>query len=379
MPPTRSLPLDLDTMVADIGRLVSVESPSGDLRAVRRSAEAVSALIGERLNAIPETVVLEGVAHLRLRLGTGPRRIVILAHHDTVWPIGTLERLPFASRAGRLTGPGCFDMKTGIVMGIHALAQIQAVDPASLDGVTLLITGDEEVGSPTSRALIEQEAAGCRVALVLEAAGEQGALKTERKGVSNYRLIVTGLASHAGLEPEKGVNAAVELAHQIVRLGEISDPAAGTTVTPTKASAGDSGNTVPAHASVLVDVRARTVEEQLRVDAGIRSLDPLLPGASLEIEGGPNRPPMEHSNAAELFDRARVLFERLGFGALRQASVGGASDGNFTAGIGVPTLDGLGAVGGGAHADGEHVLVDEIPKRTALLAALILDVNGTDR
>lgn len=376
MLPTRSTLEDLDTILADVERLVTIESPSSDLDAVARSAEAVAALLVERLGTGPETVVIDGVAHLRVRFGSGPRRTLLLAHHDTVWPLATIERLPFQIRDGRMSGPGCFDMKTGLVMAVHALAHVAQRDPALLDGVTLLVTGDEEIGSPTSRALIEAEAIGCQAAFVLEPAADGGAFKTGRKGVSNYLIRITGRAAHAGLEPEKGVNAGVELAYQMIKVGEIADASVGTTVTPTLASAGDTRNTVPAHASVFVDARTRTAAEQRRVDDAVRALTPVIGEVALDVEGGPNRPPMDPASAAPLFTRAQRLAAELELPPLRQASVGGGSDGNFTAGVGVPTLDGMGAVGGGAHAESEHVLVAEIPGRVELLAALISELGG---
>jgi glutamate carboxypeptidase len=243
----------------------------------------------------------------------------------------------------------------------------------------VLLTGDEELGSPSSRELIEAEAAGCAAALVLEASADGGALKTERKGVSLYQVLITGRAAHAGLEPERGVNAAVELAHQLLAATALSDVSRGTTVTPTHSAAGTTTNTVPAAAAFAVDVRVRDAAEQHRVDVAMRALRPVLDGARIEVTGGPNRPPLQADASAALFDRATALAARLGLPPLSRAAVGGASDGNFTAGMGVPTLDGLGAVGGGAHADHEHVLIDELPRRTALLAALVADLLGAER
>ena len=211
-------------------------------------------------------------------------------------------------------------------------------------------------------------------ALVLEASADGGALKTARKGVSLYDVRVLGRAAHAGLEPELGVNATLELAHQALVVSALTEPALGTTVTPTVMRAGTTTNTVPAEGSFAVDVRVRTLAEQDRVDAALRSLRSVVPGASLEITGGPNRPPLDPAASAALFDRARALAGRLGLPDLVAVAVGGASDGNFTAGVGAPTLDGLGAVGGGAHADDEHVLVEALPGRTALLAALVADL-----
>jgi glutamate carboxypeptidase len=260
------------------------------------------------------------------------------------------------------------------VMAMHAIASLP--DPA---GVTLLITGDEEIGSPTSRELIEAEAAGCAATLVLEASAPGGALKTERKGVVGYRVTVHGRAAHAGLEPEKGVNAAVELAHQLLAVAALSDPGRGTTVTPTLTAAGTTSNTVPAQGEFSIDVRVRDADEMARVEAAMKALTPVLAGARLELGGKSGRPPMPASASAQLFARAQTLARQLDLPPLTAAAVGGGSDGNFTAGIGVPTLDGLGAVGGGAHADDEHVLIEALPGRTALVGALISDVLAAAR
>jgi len=359
----------LPAMLTDVERLVRCESPSADLAAVARSADLVAEIGAQRMGAEPDRIVLEGRSHLRWRWGSGPTRVLLLGHHDTVWPIGSLETHPNTIQDGVLRGPGCFDMKVGLVMAFHAVAAL-----ADKDGLTLLVTGDEELGSMSSRELIEAEAAGCAAALVLEAAADGGAVKTERKGVSLYRVAVLGRASHAGLEPEAGINAGIELAHQVLAVAALSDDARGTSVTPTVSSAGTASNTVPARAELAVDVRVRNAQEQARVDAAMRGLTPVLPGARLEVTGGPNRPPLERSAASALFDRAAAIARDLGLPTLEQASVGGASDGNFTAGIGVPTLDGLGATGGGAHADDEHVLVADVAGRTALLTALTAEL-----
>ncbi len=361
----------LPQVLADIEELVRSESPSADLAAVAASADVVSRL-GERLaGAAPERIVTDGRTHLRWRLGGGPPRVLLLAHHDTVWPIGSLATHPFSVAGGVLRGPGCFDMKTGLVLALHAVAVLGA--PA---GVSILVTGDEEVGSPSSRALIEAEAAGCAAALVLEASADGGAIKTARKGTSLYRIRAIGRAAHAGLEPERGVNATMELARQVLAVAGIADAGRGTTVTPTVFAAGRTLNTVPDDGAFDVDVRVWDDAEQDRVDAAMRALRPVTPGARLEVTGGRNRPALSRSSSAALFDLACSLAYALGLAPLTQAAVGGASDGNFTAGVGTPTLDGLGAVGGGAHADHEHVLVDQIPGRAALLAALITDLLG---
>jgi glutamate carboxypeptidase len=353
----------LEELVADVRTLVECESPSDDLAAVTRSAEVVARLGTARLGVEPEWIVVDGRTHLRWRLGATPSRVLVVGHHDTVWPRGSLAEHPCTVEDGVLRGPGCFDMKAGLVMAFHAAA--------GLDGVTLLVTGDEVLGSPTSRELVETEAGTAAAALVLEASADGGAVKTERKGTSMYEVRVVGRAAHAGLEPERGVNATVELAHQVLAVAALADAAAGTTVTPTAARAGTTTNTVPAAGSFQVDVRARTLAEQDRVDRAMHALSPVLPGARLEVTGGPNRPPLEATASAALYARVRQVAARLGLPEPARAAVGGASDGNFTAGVGTPTLDGLGAVGGGAHAADEHVLVAELPGRTALLRALV--------
>jgi glutamate carboxypeptidase len=312
-----------------------------------------------------EEIVVDGVPHFRWTWGPAPPRVVLVGHIDTVWPAGTTARWPFTVDGQTATGPGAFDMKAGIVQLLHGLTLVP-----DRDGIAVLLTGDEEVGSPTSRQLIEDTARGAAAALILEPSAG-AALKTARKGVSNYEVVIEGRAAHAGLEPEKGANATVELAHQVLALSALARPDVGTTVTPTVAGSGTATNVVPAAASVAVDVRVATPEEQARVDADVRALAAVVPGASIEIRGGPNRPPLPASASAALFDLAQAQAAVLGLAPLRGVEVGGGSDGNFTAAVGVPTLDGLGAVGDGAHAEGEHVLLAAMPERAALLAALI--------
>ncbi|MFC5822269.1 M20 family metallopeptidase [Nonomuraea insulae] len=356
----------MNEMIEDLEELVLCESFSSDLEAVARSAKLVAAMGARHLGVGPEFLVIDGVTHLRWSFGTP--RVLLLGHHDTVWPMGTLATHPWSLVDGVARGPGVFDMKAGLVQTFHALAGL-----GSLDGVTLLVTGDEEVGSTTSSQLIRDTARGLAAAFVMEASADGGALKTARKGTSHYSVNVHGRAAHAGLEPEKGANAGIELAHQILAVAAIG--AGATTVTPTVLTGGSTVNTVPAAASVGVDVRVAEVAEQERVDAAMRALRPVVSGTRLEILGGPNRPPLEASMSAALFSLARELAAVLELEPLTSASVGGASDGNFTAGVGCPTLDGLGAVGGGAHADHEHVIVAEMPGRTALLRALVETVR----
>jgi glutamate carboxypeptidase len=290
--------------------------------------------------------------------------VLLLGHLDTVWPNGTLARWPRPLRtADRVSAPGVFDMKAGVVQGWYAMRAIGS--PA---GCGMLLTTDEEIGSPVFRPVIERVAAGAGAVLVLEASAD-GALKVGRKGVSLYQVRVTGRAAHAGLEPDKGVNALLELADQVRDIAALGS--GELTVTPTLAHAGTTTNTVPAEALVHVDVRAATVAQQQAVHSRMRELSAYRPGATVEVSGGPNRPPMEPDQGADLVRKAQVAASELGLGSIPTVSVGGGSDGNFTAAIGIPTLDGLGAVGAHAHADGEFAEVAEMARRAALVASLV--------
>jgi glutamate carboxypeptidase len=355
-------------MVDLLAALVHAESPSSVPEAVAACGALVADAGAELLGEKPEEVVIDGRTHLRWRFGPAPTRVVLLGHLDTVWPVGTVDRWPFSVTDGVATGPGAFDMKAGIVQLLHALAQVD--DP---DGVAVLLTADEEVGSPTSRDLIEATAAGARAALVLEPSAG-AALKTARKGVSNYEVVVRGRAAHAGLEPEKGANATVEMAHVVLALAGLARPELGTTVTPTVVRGGTAANVVPAEAVLHVDVRVSSAAEQRRVDIAARRIVAAVPGTTIEVGGGPNRPPLPVEASAELFARAGRIAAELGMAPLEAAEVGGGSDGNFTAALGVPTLDGIGAVGGGAHAEGEHVVVGTMAERARLVAALVTDL-----
>ncbi|MEV0258867.1 M20/M25/M40 family metallo-hydrolase [Streptomyces sp. NPDC050732] len=352
--------VSVDAMIEDLRTLVEVESPSRDLDALTESARTVAEVIERRLGGRAALVASEAGPHVHWS-GGGDPRVLILGHHDTVFPLGTLERRPFKVEDGRATGPGVFDMLGGLVQAVHGLA---ALDDRS--GVEILVTADEEVGSRSSRALIEERARACGAVLVFEGAAEGGALKTGRKGCGTFEVVVAGRASHAGLEPEAGVNALVEAAHQVLDIAALGRPDIGTTVTPTVASAGTSDNVVPAAATVVVDVRVESAEEKDRVETAFAALTPHLEGAELTVRGSVGRPPMPESAAAELFAMAERLLPGVG-----SAAVGGGSDGNFTAAIGVPTLDGLGAVGGGAHADHEYVLVDAMAERAQLVTGLV--------
>lgn len=363
-------------MLDALEALVSSESPSDDPVRLAATTELVAARGEQLLGCAPERLVSTGAPALRWTLpgvASDVRPVVLLAHLDTVWPAGTTERWPFSLSGDRASGPGAFDMKAGLVQAWFALAElIRSGLPHP--PVVLLVTADEEIGSPAGRALVESAAQGASAVLVLEASASGGALKVARKGVGNYWLHVTGRAAHAGLEPENGVNALIGAARLVLALDGLADPGSGTTVTPTLARAGSAQNTVPSSAAVAVDVRAASVAEQIRVDEALRRLS-AGGGASVRVEGGINRPPMEEAAASDLYAAARRAAERCGVSAPEAARVGGGSDGNFTAAQGVATLDGLGAVGGGAHAEGEHVLASTMPERAALLAALIIEIS----
>lgn len=343
-------------MVEALRRLVEAESFSSDAEGVARCAGTIDDLCSEVLGAPAEP---RGPHRLWRR--DGDRPVLLLCHFDTVWPPGTLEEFPFTIEGGVARGPGAFDMKAGIV---QALAAVRGTDGP----VAIVFNGDEEVGSPSSRPLIEDEARRARAVLVMEPAAGP-AVKVARKGVGQWTIDVEGRAAHPGLAPERGINAALELAHQVLRIQELARPDDGTTVTVTTLQSGTAGNVIPPAARCTIDVRMWTVEEAARVERGLASLRPVLPGARLRVSGELNRGPMERRAAEPLYERLR----RLGYD-VPAAEVGGASDGNFTAALGVPTLDGLGPVGGGAHAREEHVLVEEMPVRAEMVGRLIGDL-----
>lgn len=356
---------DLEEMVADLRTLVEVESPSHQLAAIEASAATLAELIGRRLGSPPELVASAAGPHVHWR-GSGAPRVVLVGHHDTVFPLGTLATRPFGVDGGRATGPGVFDMKGGIVLGIHAIASL-----ADRSGVELLMTADEEVGSASSRELIEERAVACGAVLVLEPAADGGAVKIGRKGTGGFEVLVHGRAAHAGLEPEKGVNALVEASRQVLAIVDLARPERGTTVTPTVANAGTADNVVPAEASVRVDVRVTELAEADRLTAAMTALAPVDPAARIEVRGGLNRPPMPEAATAELFALARKAAVDAGLSEPHGVAVGGGSDGNFAAALGVPTLDGLGVTGGGAHADHEFAETATMLDRARLLAALV--------
>ena len=360
----------LDALVADLEALVTCESPSRDLNLLTQHAELLARMMERLLGSRPTLIESPVGPHIHWVGGPDPR-VLILGHHDTVHPVGTLARLPFTTDGGIGRGPGVFDMKAGIVQALHAVAAL-----ADTSHIEILLSADEEIGSRASRALIEERARTCGAVLVLEPSADGGALKIGRKGTGTFELTIEGRASHAGLEPEKGINSLVELAHLIPQIVSIADPARGTTVTPTLASSGTADNVVPARTTLSVDVRVAVPEEKPRVEEAFAQLQTSLEGSRLTLSGGIGRPPMHESAASELFALAENVAAKVGIAGLRGVVVGGGSDGNFTAAVGVQTLDGLGAVGGGAHGDDEHVVLSTMPARAALIAGVCQELSS---
>ena len=363
-----------------LGRFVHAESPSYDKAAVDRFGRLVAAEWRRRGARVEFLRQRERGDHLRITLphghhpsGSQPRRgrqVLVLGHLDTVYELGTLARMPFRVSGGRAWGPGAYDMKSGLVIALFAAEALrQMLRPGKR--IVFLWTSDEEIGSKASRRAIEREARRSDAVLVLEpSSGLDGRLKTARKGVGEIELIVTGRAAHAGINPEDGVNAVQELALQIARIARFNRPRGGVSVSATVVEGGTRANVIPDRARALVDVRAARHADMSKLEAQFRRLRPILSGAHLEIRGGFNRPPLERAASSLLFRKAQVLARQMGL-KLQESFTGGGSDGNLTAALGVPTLDGLGGVGQGAHSPGEYVLVRALPERAALLAALL--------
>jgi glutamate carboxypeptidase len=362
---------ELDWVVATTEALVRLESPATDKAAADRCASEVVrhlAGIGGRVQRLPRA---DAGDHLLAEFGCGTRQILILGHYDTVWDVGTLDRQPVRRDGDRLHGPGVFDMKAGLALGMLALRAIAETVPAWPGRVTFLITSDEETGAATSRSVIEDEALRSDAVLVLEPALPGGALKTSRKGCGEFVLRVEGVPAHAGIEPDKGASAIHELARQVLAVESLQDAVSGTTLNVGVVAGGTRANVVAGIAEARVDVRVATMAEAERVAAAMAGLRPRDPRTRLSVSGGVDRPPLERTPAVVgLFQAAQAV--AAGFGRqLGEGATGGGSDGNLTAALGVPTLDGLGAVGGGAHAVDEYVSVGELPWRAALVAGLL--------
>jgi glutamate carboxypeptidase len=359
--------------------LVKAESPSHDKTALDALSGHLQHLLRGLGGSIDIILNEHGGDHILARFDgpSGRRPAFVLGHFDTVWPKGTIKRLPYRLDAhGLAFGPGIFDMKGGIAALLWALSVVKPSQSPNRRPIWVLLTSDEEIGSPTSRTLIEDLARQCAYVLVLEPPLADGALKTARKGVGRFRLEIAGKAAHAGAAPEMGRSAIIELAHQILAIQELQDLAAGTTINVGTVAGGTTANVVPASASADIDVRVVSASEAARISAALDALGPLTPDVRIVVSGGFTRPPMERTPAiAHTFEQAQRVGRRLGM-ELTEGSTGGGSDANFTAALGIPTLDGLGARGGGAHADDEHILIDSITPCALLLAALLLELEG---
>jgi glutamate carboxypeptidase len=363
-----------DQMVATIRELVELESPSDNKAAVDRLGEVVAAKFAALGGVVRVHQANDFGDHLQVDFAgkTSGKPVLLLGHYDTVYPLGTLANMPCRAVDGKLTGPGVLDMKSGIALMLAALAGLKEWHGVLPRPVTVLLVSDEEVGSDSSRAITESLAKKSAAVLVLEPSyGRRGAVKTARKGVGEYQVRVTGKAAHAGLDFEKGVNAIVELARQIEKVTSFTDLKKGLTVNVGLVSGGSRTNVVPAEAVAQVDVRIARMKDAAGIDKKMRGLRPFNRKCKVEVTGGVNRPPMErNAGVAALYQKAVAIARDLGW-KLCEAAVGGGSDGNFTAGLGIPTLDGLGAVGDGAHAVHEHIVISELPRRAALVAGLM--------
>ena len=363
-----------DEVVATIRELVEIESPSDNKAAV----DHISATVAEKFATLGGTVKVHRAQdfgnHLQVDFAgrSGDRPILLLGHYDTVYALGTLSTMPCQVVDDKITGPGVLDMKSGIALMLHSIAALRDWHGGLPRSITVLLVSDEEVGSDSSRAITEALAKRSAAVLVLEPSyGPEGAVKTARKGVGEFQVKVTGKASHAGLDFQKGVNAIVELARQIQKITEFTDLKKGLTVNVGIVSGGSRTNVVPAEAAAQVDVRIARLRDAAGIDKKMHALRPFNSKCKIEVTGGINRPPMERTaGVAALYAKAVAVAHDLGW-KLGEAAVGGGSDGNFTAGLGIPTLDGLGAVGDGAHANHEHIVISALPRRAALVASLI--------
>lgn len=368
------------SIVETIRQLVEIESPSDVKQAVDRLGTVAASRFSELGGRIRVYAIEKFGNHLQADFASGQSRkqkpLLLLGHMDTVYPIGTISRMPCRVRKGRLHGPGVLDMKSGIALMLHVLEAMLRWGQGKLPRpISILLVSDEEVGSTSSRKITESVARRAAAVLVLEPAqGASGAVKTARKGICEYTLEVSGRAAHSGLDFEKGQNAIVELAKQVSEISKLVDLERGTTVNIGKVSGGTRPNVVPAEARALIDVRVRRMRDALAIDEKLRSLKPFNGNCRIAISGGMNRPPMERTaGVAELYRKASEIANELEW-KLEESAVGGGSDGNFTAALGIPTLDGLGGVGEGAHSDHESVVISELPRRAVLLSGLITSI-----
>jgi glutamate carboxypeptidase len=358
-------------LIETLQTLVRLESPSSDKAAVDRCGLELERQLRAMDARVTRLPCESAGDHLRAEFGSGAGQVLVLAHFDTVWPVGQLDRMPLKLEDGRLHGPGVYDMKGGIAIALQAIRGLLAVARAGVPHIVLLLTSDEEIGSTTSKGAIEEEARRSQAVLVLEPSmPDSGEVKTARKGCAGYELRVRGIAAHSG-EPHKGVSAVLELADQLLAIERLGDMGRDLTITAVMAGGGALANVVPEEAWALLDVRMPRLGDAAAVEHALRSLAPRRNGARLTVSGAVERPPLERTaGGVRLFEMARGVGAEIGLD-LREGTSGGVSDGNFTAALGVPTLDGLGAVGDGAHASNEHVQVAALAPRAALLAGLL--------
>lgn len=362
-------------MLDAIRTVVEMETPSTDKPRLDAFVTQLAARFAATGGAV--TIIANATHGNHLRVTWTPQTAdaalqppaLVLCHYDTVWPVGALATHPFRIEDGKAYGPGIFDMQTSLILVEFAMQAVQALHVALPRPVVLLVTSDEEIGSDTSRALIEAAARAAAYVLVMESPLPGGVLKTARKGTGTFVLETIGRAAHAGVDPYKGINAIEEMAHQILAVHQLADRSQGTTVSAGVIAGGSATNVVPARCVTHIDVRAWTQPEADRLEHAMHNLAPYVPEAQIKVSGGWNRPPLERSATGALFTRVQAIGRTLGL-SLEEGSTGGGSDGNFTGALGVPTLDGLGVPGDGAHADHEHILIDQLPARAALLVAM---------
>jgi glutamate carboxypeptidase len=363
-----------EAMVQTIRSFVEIESPSDD----KQASDRMGAFLAGTFEAIGGQAQLHAAEHFGNNLqidflsSDTSKPVLLLGHFDTVYPMGTLAKMPCRVESGRLHGPGVLDMKSGVALMLYAVEALKAWHGTLPRPVTVFLVSDEEVGSSSSRKITEELARKSAAVLVLEpAAGLRGAVKTARKGVGDYTLTVHGVAAHAGLDPGKGHSAIVELARQITAVSKFNNLKQGVSVNPGVIRGGTRTNVIAAEATVEIDVRIKSAKQAAGLDRKMQALKPFDKRCKLAIEGGINRMPMERTaGVAALYKKAQLIAELIDW-KLDEAAVGGGSDGNFTAGIGIPTLDGMGGVGEGAHAVHEHIIVSELPRRALLLAGMI--------
>jgi len=362
-----------DAMIARLTEMVEFESFTADKAMVDKQvdfiAEQFEALNADSVTRMPQDEVGDFLL-AKWNENADGKPILFLVHVDTVHPIGTLETFPIRQEDGKYYGPGAFDMKAGFIIATEAIRGLQALDKFPNRPIHFLITTEEEIGSPVSQAVIEETAKGCELVLVLEPATPEGEIKTSRKGGGKYTLVVEGRPSHAGVAPQLGINAIIEFAQQALEINKLNDLKNGTSVSVTMVEGGTAGNVIPARVQAHVDTRTATVQAMNDLHDALSNLYPKIPGAKVSCVRGHSRPPMERVDG--LFDKTDAIAKQYGV-TIYEGFSGGGSDGNFTAAMGIPTLDGLGAHGDGAHTLEEHVIISSLPRQATLIAGILMD------